>query len=204
MNKNNVRPFCAGIITTLLCFGIISSALGASGHVTFNAVNVTMNGEAVCYKGEYLELSSGEKVPSSILYVDEAGGGTTYLPVSSLAASLGVRYNWMQELKTIVLGTGEYLEINPDVYTRLLADFWLVDGDYPKNEKGETYGPDILSEIVDNLPDLIPALATNGLEGYIRYDDMYGFLREENGVQPEIIPVYDLKGNQIGEFKIGS
>ena len=35
------------------------------------------------------------------------------------------------------------------------------------------------------------------------YDDMYGFLREENGVQPEIIPVYDLKGNQIGEFKIG-
>ena len=35
------------------------------------------------------------------------------------------------------------------------------------------------------------------------YDDMYGFLREENGVQPEIIPVYDLDGNQIGEFKIG-
>ena len=203
MSKNNMRSFCTGALTTLLCFGFISGALAFSGQVTFNAVNVTVNGEAVCYKGDFIELDSGEKVPSSILYVDETGGGTTYLPVASLAKALEVRCDWIPEVKTVMLGNGEHLMIDPDVYTKILANQWLVDGKYPVNEKGETYGPDFLSEITGNLPDLMPAVATNGAEGYIRYDDMYGFLREEDGVQPEIIPVYDLDGNQIGEFKIG-
>ncbi len=203
MKKQNVRSFFAGVVTALLCFGIISSALAASGQVIFNAVNITANGDAICYKGDYMELESGQKVPSSILYVDETGGGTTYLPVASLSKALEVRCDWTPELKTVMLGNGEHLTINPDVYTKILADLWLVDGKYPVNEKGETYGPDILSDIVGTPPDLIQAVATNGAEGYIRYDDMYGFLQEEDGVQPDIIPVYDLEGNQIGEFKIG-
>ncbi len=203
MKKQPIRPFFAGVLTALLCFGIVSSALAASGQVTFNAVNVTVNGEAVCYKGDYMELESGEKVPSSILYVDETGGGTTYLPVASLAKALEVRCDWIPEVKTVMLGNGEHLMIDPDVYTKILANQWLVDGKYPVNEKGETYGPETLSDVVGTPPDLIQAVATNGAEGYIRYDDMYGFLREEDGVQPEIIPVYDLDGNQIGEFKIG-
>lgn len=203
MKKQPIRPFFAGVLTALLCFGIVSSALAASGQVTFNAVNVTVNGEAVCYKGDYMELESGEKVPSSILYVDETGGGTTYLPVASLAKALEVRCDWIPEVKTVMLGNGEHLMIDPDVYTKVLANQWLVDGKYPVNEKGETYGPETLSDVVGTPPDLIQAVATNGAEGYIRYDDMYGFLREEDGVQPEIIPVYDLDGNQIGEFKIG-
>lgn len=203
MKKQPIRPFFAGVLTALLCFGIVSSALAASGQVTFNAVNVTVNGEAVCYKGDYMELESGEKVPSSILYVDETGGGTTYLPVASLAKALEVRCDWIPEVKTVMLGNGEHLMIDPDVYTKILANQWLVDGKYPVNEKGETYGPETLSDVVGTPPDLIQAVATNGAEGYIRYDDMYGFLREEGGVQPEIIPVYDLDGNQIGEFKIG-
>ena len=203
MKKQPIRPFFVGVLTALLCFGIVSSALAASGQVTFNAVNVTVNGEAVCYKGDYMELESGEKVPSSILYVDETGGGTTYLPVASLAKALEVRCDWIPEVKTVMLGNGEHLMIDPDVYTKILANQWLVDGKYPVNEKGETYGPETLSDVVGTPPDLIQAVATNGAEGYIRYDDMYGFLREEDGVQPEIIPVYDLDGNQIGEFKIG-
>ncbi len=203
MKKQPIRPFFAGVLTALLCVGIVSSALAASGQVTFNAVNVTVNGEAVCYKGDYMELESGEKVPSSILYVDETGGGTTYLPVASLAKALEVRCDWIPEVKTVMLGNGEHLMIDPDVYTKILANQWLVDGKYPVNEKGETYGPETLSDVVGTPPDLIQAVATNGAEGYIRYDDMYGFLREEDGVQPEIIPVYDLDGNQIGEFKIG-
>ena len=203
MKKQPIRPFFAGVLTALLCFGIVSSALAASGQVTFNAVNVTVNGEAVCYKGDYMELESGEKVPSSILYVDETGGGTTYLPVASLAKALEVRCDWIPEVKTVMLGNGEHLMIDPDVYTKILANQWLVDGKYPVNEKGETYGPETLSDVVGTPPDLIQAVATNGAEGYIRHDDMYGFLREEDGVQPEIIPVYDLDGNQIGEFKIG-
>jgi len=203
MSKNNVKPFCAGVLTALLCVGLISGAMAVSGHVIFNAVNVTVNGEAVCYKGDYMDLDSGEKVPSSILYVDEAGGGTTYLPVASLAKTLDVQCSWVQELKTVMLGSGEYLTINPDVHTKILADMWLVDGKYPVNEKGETYGPDVLSDVTGEPPDLIQAIATNGKQGYIRYDDMYGFLREEDGIQPEIVPVYDLEENQIGEFKIG-
>ena len=136
MKKQPIRPFFAGVLTALLCVGIVSSALAASGQVTFNAVNVTVNGEAVCYKGDYMELESGEKVPSSILYVDETGGGTTYLPVASLAKALEVRCDWIPEVKTVMLGNGEHLMIDPDVYTKILANQWLVDGKYPVNEKG--------------------------------------------------------------------
>ena len=199
MKKQTIRPFFAGVLITLLCFGIVSGALAASGQVTFNAVNVTVNGEAVCYKGDYMELESGEKVPSSILYVDETGGGTTYLPVASLAKALDVDCTWDSWIKTVVIGE----KLSMDVWEQMLASLWLVDGKYPVNEKGETYGPGNISDIAGSSPDLIQAVATNGAEGYIRYDDMYGFLQEEDGVQPEIIPVYDLEGNQIGEFKIG-
>ena len=91
-----------------------------------------------------------------------------------------------------------------------------------QSENDSSHYPSVSDQVPADVPEeyqeLVTELQKLGIEEYTiptyipdgfqvdtpeLYDDMYGFLREENGVQPEIIPVYDLKGNQIGEFKIG-
>ena len=43
----------------------------------------------------------------------------------------------------------------------------LVDGDYPRNSLGETYGSTLSESIVGYEPDLISAVSEDGTEGYI-------------------------------------
>lgn len=89
----------------------------------------------------------------------------------------------------------------------------LVDGDYPRNSKGETYGPDGLSAIVGYEPDLISVIATNNKKGYVRAEDLNGqeiHTPEEAGEymrncpRSYDIPVYDLEGQVIGAFRISA
>ena len=57
----------------------------------------------------------------------------------------------------------------------------LVDGEYPRNSSGETYGVDAVSDYVGYAPDLQGAIGTNGARGYIRRAEVPGperFLRE--------------------------
>lgn len=66
---------------------------------------------------------------------------------------------------------------------------------YSVNSKGETYGSTMLAEVVGYEPDLISAVGVDGVEGYIRYDD----------VRPDTyrvgeIPLYDQEGIVIGTF----
>lgn len=200
MKKLNIRSFFAGILTTILLFAIITTALAASGSVTYSGVNLTMDGMIIFSKEEDLELVSGEKVPSSILYVDQAGGGTTYLPVRDFAALLGISVTWDQETETVDLKRKQtVVEAEPDQFLQDLAEQWLVDGNYPKNDKGETYGPEILYEVVGCWPDLIAAAATNGQDGYLRRSEMDAYLSSTDN-QHNSLPVYDLDGNVIGEF----
>ena len=150
-------------------------------------------------KGEYLELASGEKVPSSILYVDQAGGGTTYLPMRYLAELLGMSVTWDQATGTADLKNRQTV-VEPDQLMQELAEKWLVDGDYPKNDKGETYGPEILFDIVGHMPDLISTTATNGKDGYLRNSELEALLSSFDEQRSNKLPVYDLEGNVIGEF----
>lgn len=84
-----------------------------------------------------------------------------------------------------------------------LAEIWLVDGDYPRNSRGETYGALDLERMLGYAPDLIAAAATNGKEGFVRQEDfmvMPGTVVEIG--KSYMIPVYDLEGNVIGEFEM--
>ncbi len=198
MKKLNLRSYFAGILTTTLFFAIITTALAASGSVTYNGINLAMNGKAMFSAGEYLELESGEKVPSSILYVDQAGGGTTYLPMRYLAELLEMSVTWDQATGTADLRSKQ-TTVEPDQFIKEIADQWLVDGDYPKNDKGETYGPEILFDVLGYMPDLIAATATNGQDGYLRSSEMDALLSSTDH-QRYSLPVYDLNGNVIGEF----
>ena len=101
-------------------------------------------------------------------------------------------------------------------FARKLADQQLVNGDYPRNSKGETYGSDsLLSGFVGCAPDLIAAVGEDNVEGYIRERDEPGYelqkardiegymaLRKANpGPQP--IPLYNSEGTVIGTFMCG-
>lgn len=199
MKKLNLKSYFAGILTATLFFAIITTALAASGSVTYNGINLSMNGKTIFSAGEYLELGSGEKVPSSILYVDQAGGGTTYLPMRYLAELLELSVTWDQVTGTADLKSKQ-VTVEPDQFIQEMAEQWLVDGDYPKNGKGETYGPEILFDVVGHMPDLITATATNGQDGYLRNSELENLLFSADEQSSNKLPVYDLEGNVIGEF----
>lgn len=76
----------------------------------------------------------------------------------------------------------------------------MVSGDYPKNAKGETYGPEILSALTGRSPDLTAALGTKGESGYIREADMPSVPLMPDTI---MIPLYDAQGVVIGEFEMG-
>ena len=92
----------------------------------------------------------------------------------------------------------------------------LVDGGYPTNNQGETYGNAFGSSLVGHDPDLIAAKGTNGESGYIAMEDQnitvgktpeeimaYMNWQEENQVTGYLIPLYDQDHNVIGEFQVG-
>lgn len=199
MKKLNLQSFLAGILTAAFLFAVTSTALAASGSVTFNTINLTKEGKIIFNKEEDFELASGEKVPSSILYVDQTGGGTTYLPMRYLAELLGMSVTWDQATGTADLKSKQTV-VEPDQFMKELAEQWLVDGDYPKNDKGETYGPEILFDVVGHMPDLISTTATNGQDGYLRNSELEALLSSFDEQGANKLPVYDLEGNVIGEF----
>ena len=48
----------------------------------------------------------------------------------------------------------------------------LINGNFPKNVRGETYGTALMAEVVGKMPDLQAAIGTNDQEGYVRTSDL--------------------------------
>lgn len=86
-----------------------------------------------------------------------------------------------------------------------LAKETLVDGDYPKNSSGESYGIRLLSSFVGYVPDLVSAVGTQGESGYIRMAETktLPMLLEKDCPHEFIVPLYDSEGTAIGEFSVG-
>ena len=96
-----------------------------------------------------------------------------------------------------------------------LAAAVLVNGDYPTNSKGETYGSETLTPIVGHGPDLIAAVGTEGESGYIRATDLnrpeintpeeaMAYMKALlAGPSEKLIPLYNSEGEQIGYFLLG-
>lgn len=83
----------------------------------------------------------------------------------------------------------------------------LVDGEYPKNSKGESYGPDSLAQYVGYYPDLMSVTTINGKTGYVGFnvprEDHFRGLSEDECSREVLIPVCDSEGNKIGEMPLG-
>ena len=97
--------FLAGVVSTLLVLALGTTALAASGKVTFSFSNIALNGETKIAAGSNITVANGQKVPGSILYVDEAGGKTNYLPIRAIGELLGVDIDYDSATKTVHLNT---------------------------------------------------------------------------------------------------
>lgn len=87
---------------------------------------------------------------------------------------------------------------DPDLWA--LADETLVNGEYPVNANGETYGNYSLRELVGYAPDLVLAVNEDGVQGYVRNTDTPVMVLGEDGDSGAAIPLYDKDGNVIGTF----
>jgi hypothetical protein len=102
--KKRVPSFLAGVLTATLALTMTTTALAASGKVTYNFSNIAWNGQTKITSGETVTAQNGQQVPSSILYTDEAGGKTNYLPIRTISELLNVEIGYDPATKTVYLG----------------------------------------------------------------------------------------------------
>lgn len=87
--KKRIPSFLAGALTMALALTLTTTALAASGNVTFSFANIALNGETKIAAGTTITAANGQEVPGSILYTDAAGGKTNYLPIRTICDLLG-------------------------------------------------------------------------------------------------------------------
>ena len=274
--RKRIGTFFGGFATALALSACLTTALAASGTVSYNFANVALDGTQKITAGQDITAANGRKVPGSILYTDEAGGKTNYLPIRAISELLGVEIGYDSASRTVLLGKqpaqpsnggGDVIDLrtpttvpeNPrkgdeeliksrggtilpdddpksyrgsekmfknkdgeiwyeylvgnegalDELDKKLAEKHLVNGDYPKNGKGESYGPKQLAYYVGYEPDLFFAPAEGDHpDGYYRQserlaeDAKYDGLSKEECPHKWSIPLYDSEGNVIGKYNL--
>lgn len=101
----------------------------------------------------------------------------------------------------------EYMEGNRDALreSKLSLLDALVDGVFPTNSLGESYGFSALDAYVGYEPDLVAASGTNGERGYVCNEDEQFIphnLPASECPHEFTIPLYDSEHNVIGEFSM--
>ncbi len=276
-----IGTFLGGFVTALALAACLTTALAASGTVSYNFANVALDGQQKITAGQDITAANGQKVPGSILYTDAAGGKTNYLPIRTISELLGTEIGYDSATKTVLLGKQptkpaaqpaagseniidlrtpstvpenprrgdaaliksrggtilpdddpssyrgsekmfkdkdgelrfEYLVGNQgalDDLDKKVAERHLVNGDFPKNSKGESYGPKQLVNYVGYTPDLL-YVAEEGDHpaGYYRQTERTAAAAKMDGLSKEEcphtvgIPLYDSEGKVIGSYNIG-
>jgi len=72
---------------------------------------------------------------------------------------------------------------------------------YSRNSKGQTYGSESMAGAVGYSPDLIAVTSTDNVMGYVKKEDLNLPMSSGNRGNRNI-PVYDLNGKVVGEFKV--
>ena len=272
--KKRIVSFAGGFFAALALSLCLTTALAAAGQVSYNFANVSMDGTQKIAAGQDITAANGQKIPGSILYTDEAGGKTNYLPIRTISELLGVEIGYDSTSKTVLLGKQptkpateaqpardenvidlsipkevpknprrgdvdliksrggtilpdddvnsyrgsekmyrdkngslryEYLVGNDGALQDLekkAKEIYLVNGDFPKNKKGETYGTMFLANYVGYAPDLEVEE-----EGYVRFaekqaaGDALDGLSKEECPHEYTYPVYDKEGEFLREAK---
>ena len=102
--KKRIASFAGGFFAALALSLCLTTALAAAGQVSYNFANVSMDGTQKIAAGQDITAANGQKIPGSILYTDEAGGKTNYLPIRTISELLGVEIGYDSASKTVLLG----------------------------------------------------------------------------------------------------
>ena len=102
--KKRIASFPGGFLSALTLSACLTTALAASGKVSYNFANVALDGTQKITAGQDITAANGQKVPGSILYTDEAGGKTNYLPIRTISELLGTEIGYDSATKTVLLG----------------------------------------------------------------------------------------------------
>ena len=102
--KKRIASFPGGFLAALTLSACLTTALAASGKVSYNFANVALDGTQKITAGQDITAANGQKVPGSILYTDEAGGKTNYLPIRTISELLGTEIGYDSASKTVLLG----------------------------------------------------------------------------------------------------
>lgn len=102
--KKRVTSFAGGFFTALALTICLTTALAASGKVSYNFANVALNGETKITAGADITAANGQKVPGTILFTDDAGGKTNYLPIRAISELLGMEIGYDSTTKAVLLG----------------------------------------------------------------------------------------------------
>lgn len=102
--KKKISSFSVGFLTAVLLLVLGTSALAASGKVSYNFANVALNGETKITAGADITAANGQKVPGTILFTDSTGGKTNYLPIRAISELLGVEIGYDSATRTVLLG----------------------------------------------------------------------------------------------------
>ena len=77
--KRNLASFFAGVMTVLLTFGCLTSAMAASGEVTYNFANVTLNGEKKISAGSDNTWNNTSFLSDGVILPKEVSHITDYI-----------------------------------------------------------------------------------------------------------------------------
>lgn len=103
--KRRLPTFLTGALTGALAVGLVTSALAASGAVRLGAPEIQFWGAPdaqTISHGETYEAENGAQVPAAVTYVDERGGGTTYVSLRKVAELLDAPLFWDEEESRIL------------------------------------------------------------------------------------------------------
>lgn len=151
MKKHNRwSTFLSGMLTGALLVGGGTAALAAAGgSVSFGSMGLTVNGKTSITAGETLTNAAGCEIPSTIVYTDEKGGGTTYIPVRQFSEMLNIPVDWAEGMiylgdkpggSVTITGTGDSAD---PIWTEQplhqagaqVGDFTEVEPILPANDK---------------------------------------------------------------------
>lgn len=118
--KKRFSTFLAGMASALLLAALCTTSLATSGKISYNFVNVSLDGETRITAGRNITAANGRQVPGSILYTDEAGGRTNYLPIRTISELLGVEISYDSAKKAVLLGGQPETRVLPS------AGLWKV------------------------------------------------------------------------------
>lgn len=138
-----ISTFLGGFATSLALTACLTTAMAVSGTVTYNFANVALDGTQKITAGQDISAANGQKVPGSILYIDEAGGKTNYLPIRAISELLGVEIGYDSATKTVLLGKPPTSNSESSSSTETVAGYPIV--------KDEETGEDVFSEGVPEI-----------------------------------------------------